>query len=164
MYFKQSDIFWGMNKAFVKEIMKAAVQEKHQAGTRLFGEGDTATHFYILLKGQLKLSIGDVGKVVYTVSHAGEAFGWSSLIGRHSYSATADCTQQTTLVKFDKKAIQKALDDDPVNGFIFFRRIAETLGNRLLQSYTMISSVYAAETVSSFGTGQVQDVSTVEMD
>ena len=45
------------------------------------------------------------------------------------------------------------------SGLVFFRRIAKILGNRLLQSYTMISSAYTTEEVSSFGTGQVQDIS-----
>jgi CRP-like cAMP-binding protein len=158
MYFKQADIFWGINKAFVKAVMKNAVQESHQAGIRLFAEGEAAIHFYILLKGKVKLSIGETGKVVYIVSHAGEAFGWSSLIERDVYSASADCKAQTKLMKLDKETIQKALDDDPASGLLFFRRIAETLGNRLLQSYTMISSVHTAEAVPSYGTGQVQDL------
>ena len=158
MYFKQADIFWGMNKAFVKAIMNNASQETHESGTRLFIEGDTATHFYILLKGQVKLSIGETGKVVYTVNRAGEVFGWSTLIERDAYSATADCTTQTKLMRLDKETIQKALADDPASGLVFFRRIAEILGNRLLQSYTMISSAYTTKEVPSFGTGQVQDM------
>ena len=159
MYFKQADIFWGMNKAFVKAVMSNATQESHESGTNLFVEGDPATHCYILLKGQVKLSIGETGKVVYIVNRAGEVFGWSSLIERDAYSATADCAAQTKLMKLDKETIQKALTDDPASGLVFFRRIAEILGNRLLQSYAMISSAYTTEDVLSFGTGQVQDTS-----
>jgi CRP-like cAMP-binding protein len=159
MYFKQADIFWGMNKAFIKAIMNNTVQETHESGTRLFAEGDPATHSYILLKGQVKLRIGEFGKVVYIVNRAGEVFGWSTLIDRDVYSATADCMAQTKLMKLDKDTIQKALADDPASGLVFFRRIAEILGNRLIQSYTMISSAYTTEEVPSFGTGQVQDIS-----
>ena len=158
MYFKQADIFWGMNKTFVKAVMKNAAHETHESGTRLFVEGDPATQFYILLKGQVKLSIGETGKVVYTVNRAGEVFGWSSLIERDAYSATADCTAQTKLMKLDQESFRKALADDPASGLIFFRRIAEILGNRLLQSYAMISSAVTTEEVLSFGTGQVQDI------
>ena len=59
-----------------------------QKGDILFLEGDPATYFYILIKGRVKLTIGENGPVVHTVDHAGEAFGWSSLIDRDVYSVT----------------------------------------------------------------------------
>ena len=155
MYFKQGDIFWGMNREIVGEIMKVAMNESYNTGDMLFRTGDSADHFYIMTKGQIKLSIGDVGHVVYIVSKAGEAFGWSSLIGRDSYSATAECLSSTKLLKLNGEKLQKILEKDSDNGLIFFKRLSMVLGNRLLQSYKMISSATQAETTVSFGTGQV---------
>jgi CRP-like cAMP-binding protein len=152
MYLKQKDIFWAMSKDFVKEIMGISVTESHKQGELLFREGDLANTFYILLKGRVKLSLGETGQVVYIVSNAGEAFGWSSLIGREIFSASAECLAATKLLKFDKKKLQKILEKDPGNSLILFKRLAEILGNRLLQSYTIISSASRAE---SYGTGQV---------
>ena len=102
--------------------------------------------------------------MIYIVNHAGEAFGWSSLIDRDVYSATADCTGETMLMKFDKETFQRTLDHDPTSGLVFFRRIAETLGNRLLHSYKMIYSVSTAEAVPSFGTDQVRDMKVTEVE
>jgi CRP-like cAMP-binding protein len=155
MYLKQKDIFWAMSKDFVKEIMGISVTESHKQGELLFREGDLANTFYILLKGRVKLSLGETGQVVYIVSNAGEAFGWSSLIGREIFSASAECLAATKLLKFDKKKLQKILEKDPGNSLILFKRLAEILGNRLLQSYTIISSASRAEISPSYGTGQV---------
>jgi len=155
MYFKQRDIFWGMNREFVAEIMKVAMNESYNTGDMLFRTGDSADHFYIMTKGQIKLSIGDAGHVVYIVSKAGEAFGWSSLIGRDAYSATAECLSATNLLKLSGEKLQKILEKDSDNGMIFFKRLSMVLGNRLLQSYKMFSSATLAETSTSFGTGQV---------
>ena len=155
MYLKQKDIFWAMSKDFVKEIMGISVTESHKEGELLFREGDLANTFYILLKGRVKLSLGETGQVVYVVSNAGEAFGWSSLIGREIFSASAECIAQTKLLKFDKEKLQKILEKDPANSVILFKRLAEILGNRLLQSYTIISSGSRAEISPSYGTGQV---------
>jgi CRP-like cAMP-binding protein len=155
MYFKQGDIFWGMNKEFVGEIMKIAVTESYQKGHMLFRAGEAADYFYILTKGQIKLEIGDTGHAVYIVSKAGEAFGWSSLIGREAYSATAECLRPTNLIKLNGAQLQQLLEKDSGNGLIFFKRLAGILGNRLLQSYEAISSARQAETSISFGTGQV---------
>ena len=163
MFFKQADIFWGMNKDFVAEIMKLATTESHAEGKTLFQVGSQASHFYVLIKGCVKLSIGEGGQVVHVVSKAGEAFGWSSLIGRNVYSASAECMNPTNLLKFDSQNLQSVLEKNSENGMIFFKRLAATLGNRLIQSYGMISSTVGEEAATSFGTGQVLSADAAEI-
>ena len=162
MYLKQKDIFWAMSKDFVKEIMEISVAESLKEGEWLFREGDPANTFYILLKGCVKLSLGETGQVVYIVNNAGEVFGWSSLIGRERFSASAECIAPTKLLKFDKEKLQKILEKDAANSLILFKRLAEILGNRLLQSYTIISSASRAEISPSYGTGQVMSPTETE--
>lgn len=156
MYFQQADLFWGMSRNFVKEVMNVAEKESYQKGHFLFHEGDPATYFYILIKGRIKLTIGEIGQMVHTVDHAGEAFGWSSLIDRDVYSASAECREDTILQKFDRRTLQKILEEDPSNGFIFFKRLAGTIGYRLLCSYKMISSSSIADTSPTLGSGQIE--------
>ena len=156
MYFQQADLFWGMSRNFVKKIMDVAEKESHQKGHFLFHEGDPATYFYILIKGRIKLTIGEVGQMVHTVDHAGVAFGWSSLIDRDVYSASAECRKDTILQKFDRRTLQKILEEDPSNGFIFFKRLAATIGYRLLCSYKMISSSSIADSSPTLGSGQIE--------
>lgn len=156
MYFQQSDLFWGMNRNFVKEVMDVSKKESHQKGHFLFNEGDPATYFYILIKGRIKLTIGEIGRVVHTVDHAGEAFGWSSLIDRDVYSASAECIKDTLLQKFDRRTLQKIIEEDPSNGLIFFKRLAETIGYRLLSSYKMIGASSIADSSPTLGSGQIE--------
>jgi CRP-like cAMP-binding protein len=163
MYFKQKDIFKAMNKSFVKKIMNVSTTESYEQGDSLFKQGDLANQFYILLKGRIKLTLGEIGRSVYIVSHAGEAFGWSSLIDRETYTASAECMTLVKLLRFDKEKVLKTLEEDPANGLVFFKRLADILGNRLLHSYEMLST--AAQTVesSSFGTGQVMGTTVSEL-
>lgn len=156
MYFQQSDLFWGMSRNFVKKVMNAAEKESYPKGHFLFHEGDPATYFYVLIKGRIKLSIGEVGQMVHTVDHAGEAFGWSSLIDRDVYSASAECRKDTILQKFDRRTLQKILEEDLPNGIIFYKRLAETIGYRLLCSYKMISSSSIADASPTLGSGQIE--------
>jgi len=93
--------------------------------------------------------------MVYTVSHAGEAFGWSSLIGRDVYTASAECIEPTTLMKIENEKLLKILEDDPSNGLILFKQLAGTLGNRLLQMYKIISTSSEKDFSVSYGSGQV---------
>ena len=157
MYFQQSDILRGLSRDFVKELMDITTKESHKKGYVIFHKGVRARYFYILLKGQVKIRIGETGHSVYTVDHPGEAFGWSSLVGRDVYSASAECNQPTKLLKIEVEKLENVMENDPANGLIFFKHLAGTLGNRLLQTYNMISGSFEREISPSFGTGQVME-------
>jgi len=157
MYIMQRDLLSGLRKEFVKLFMDLSVKETHRKGYFLFQEGKRASHFYVMLKGCVKLTLGDVGHTVYTVDHSGEAFGWSSLLGRPAYSASAECVEQTKLLKFDATKLRDLLETNPADGLVFFRHLAETLGNRLLQTYRMIPGAPQVQSTASFGTGQVMN-------
>jgi len=160
MYIQQSDVLRGLGKDFVKTVMDLAHKEDHKRGFVLYREGDRASHFFILLKGRVNITLGETGHTVYAVDHPGEAFGLSSLIGRERYIASAECKEPTKLLRFSAKEFEKALEADPVNSLAFFRRLSGTLGGRLFQTFQMISGTGQPESSVSFGTGQVMESDT----
>jgi CRP-like cAMP-binding protein len=87
----------------------------------------------------VKLSLGETGPVVYMVRQPGEIIGWSGLIGRDRYSASGECMEATNLLKFDRDVLLDILKKYPRNEALLFRRLAEMLGNRLLDLYPTIS-------------------------
>ena len=139
MYIKMSDFFVGMGKDFTMEVLDVAAKLAQQEGDVLFKEGTPARHFYVLLKGRVKLSLGDSGPVVYMVRQPGEIIGWSGLIGRDTYSASGKCMEATNLLKFDRDVFLRILSKYPKNEALLFKRLAEMLGNRLLELYPTIS-------------------------
>jgi len=139
MYIKMSDFFMGMGKKFTMEVLDIAEKLSQNEGDLLFHEGDQASHFYVLLKGRVKLSLGDTGPVVYMVRHPGEIIGWSGLIGRDVYTASGECMEATNLLKFDRDNLLEILKKYPQNEALLFKRLAEMLGNRLLELYPAIS-------------------------
>src|SRR5210317_869676 len=116
MYIKQSDLFTGTSMDFVKNFMDICEMSSHKKGEVLFRENDPAKFFFILLNGRVKLSVGEAQQVVYNAERNGEAFGWSSLIGRDVYSASAECLEPTKLLKTDSKKLAKVIEKDPANG------------------------------------------------
>lgn len=138
MFIRQSDLLLGTSMDFVKKIMDISRMISHAQGDILFRENDAARYFYILLNGRVKLSVGEGGRVVYDVGKNGEAFGWSSLIGREVYSASAECVEPTKLLITDRKKLSQILVNDPANGIIFLKHLAATLGNRLIETYKMV--------------------------
>lgn len=154
MYVQQAEFFLGTGMSFAKEVMKLGVRQSHAAGDVIFREGDAASHVYVLLDGRVRIIFGESGHVVYIVSRSGEAFGWSSLVGRKDYSATAECLEATTLIAFERNRFQRTLEEDPTNGLVLYKGLAKTLANRLLQTYQMIAGIsLSGQTVSS-GSGQ----------
>ena len=139
MYIKMSDFFMGMGKQFTVEVLDIAEKLFQNEGDILFHERDPAKHFYVLLKGRVKLSLGETGPVVYMVRHPGEIIGWSGLIGRDRYSASGECMEETNLLKFDRDDFLNILKKHPQNEALLFKRLAEMLGNRLLELYPTIS-------------------------
>ena len=139
MYIKQSDLLLGTSMDFVKKFMDICQMVSHEKGATLFRENDEARSFYILLNGRVKLRAGTDSQVVYDVGQNGEAFGWSSLIGRDVFSASAECVEPTTLLEADQAELNRILEEDPANGIIFMKHLAATLGNRLMETYKMIT-------------------------
>jgi hypothetical protein len=88
---------------------------------------------------RVKLTIGEDSQIVYKPKRNGEAFGWSSLGSHGICPAPAQCVQPTKLLRTDSKKLLTVLNDDAANAAIFFKRLAATLGNRLLESYKVNS-------------------------
>ncbi len=138
MYLKSADLFLDMGKEFVKEALDIAAKKSQDEGDFIFHQGDQADHFFILLKGKVKLSLGETGPIVYVAKYPSEIIGWSSIIGRDVYSASAQCLEPTNLLGFDRQGFLKILEKNAVNEAILFKRLAEMLGNRLLELYPNI--------------------------
>ena len=139
MYLKISDFFSGMGKEFTLDAMQMAEKSNYKKGDTLFHTGDPARHFYVLVKGTIRLSLGQTGPQIYLAREPGEIIGWSCLIGLASYSASAECVEPTNLVKFDRESFLSILKKYPAKEALLYRRVAETLGNRLLELYPNIS-------------------------
>jgi len=157
MYIEQKSLLAGLNKPFVKKLMDRTEKKRFAAGAVVYRDGQHAGRFYVLVTGCVKLTYGTAGQVVFTLNHAGEAFGWSSLLGRNAYAATAVCTKPTTLISIDRVKFNTLLDEDPVNGLILVRRLAELLGERLKRTYQMMAAHSPYEVAVSYGTGQTME-------
>ena len=139
MHLKIGDFIMGMGREFATEAMDISEKLSLNEGNIIFNAGNSAGHFYVLLKGQVRLSLGNTGPVVYQARHPGEIIGWSCLIGRETYSASAECTASTNLLRFDRQSFLEILTKNPANEALLFKRLAEMLGNRLLELYPTIT-------------------------
>ena len=139
MVFKMGDFIMGMGKEFALEAMEISEKISPDEGDIIFHSGDPADHFYVLIKGRVRLSLGEAGPVVYMAKYPGEVIGWSSLVGRDVYSASAQCSDPSKLLKFDRDSFLDILHKNSANEALLYKRLSEMLGNRLLELYPTIT-------------------------
>jgi len=138
MLIDQGELLWGMDFLFTRDFMAVSAKVHFEKGTVIFREGDKADYFYTLVEGRVGLTIGEPAKVIYIFDKAGEAFGWSSLVDRNYYSASAECLEPSDLLQFEKNDFNEFLLKNVNSALIFYKRLAGMLGNRLIQCYKLI--------------------------
>ena len=154
MFIEQTDLSQGMSWEFTNEVYDITTKESLKEGEVFFREEDAAKYFYVLLEGRVRLTIGETGQVVHVVDRPGEAFGWSSLVGRDVYSASAECVVPSKLLKIDREKFEMILKKNPVDGMNFFKRLASILGERLIDSYNTLILGQPSEAPSTHGSSQ----------
>jgi CRP-like cAMP-binding protein len=130
MFLPKSDIFKDIRQEAINEISEIAYEEKHETGAVLFMEGDPAIYTYVLVEGKVLLTTDDAAAPRYVATEMGDLFGWSSAVGRDFYSATAECLAPSTVLKLDKSDLERVFDEHPRSGKVFYRLLAEALGQR----------------------------------
>ena len=138
MCMQQSQLFRGMEQEVLQQIDKIMVKKSCAEGSVLFERGHSANNLYILGEGSIELTIGDNGHVTHGVKTPGEAFGWSSLVNHHVYTASAVCSSPTELVSIPSEKLNKIFESNPASGLIFFRRLAEIISKRVATSYNLL--------------------------
>jgi CRP-like cAMP-binding protein len=138
MNIDQADLFEGMDRLFIQGFMKLTTREQYLKGDFIFHEGDKANFFYTLIEGFVKLSIGDNEKEVFIMRHPGEAFGLSSILDRNYYYASAECVEPSHLHKIERNELNQLLHDYPQASAVFYKRVANRLAQRLVESYKII--------------------------
>ncbi|MBI5571186.1 MAG: cyclic nucleotide-binding domain-containing protein [Desulfomonile tiedjei] len=155
MFLPKSDMFKDLRQEAIADISEIAAEETHPKGSVLFLTGAPATHFYLLVEGKVALTIGDGPSSHYTVNRIGESFGWSSVVGRGSYSATAECLAPTKVMKIDRAGLERVFDAHARSGRVFYKGLAKAMGERWLDLHRMLMSELDGSRAVSFGTGQV---------
>jgi len=130
MFLQKSDIFKNMSQETISEISEIAVEERHEAGSVLFRQGDPARYFYLLVDGKVQLFTERSSTPQHAVTKIGELFGWSAAVGRESYCASAECIAPTTVMKIGSSDLERVLDNHPQSGKAFYKLLAEALGQR----------------------------------
>jgi CRP-like cAMP-binding protein len=151
MIIQESDVFKGLEPGIINEIGQVMVEEFYTKGSFIFKDKHFAENFYILEEGQVRLSVGEQGRIHHLISQAGEAFGWSSIVGHETYTASAECLAPTKVIRIEKHSLERVFQKDPAAGVLFYSRLAGLIGERLVNTYSMLSRASKEEWPPSYG-------------
>ncbi len=142
MFIEEANLFKGLDRELVEEIGGCCVEESHPAGAFLFRHGESADYLYILAEGRARLSIGELGHIALVVGTPGDAFGWSSLVERENYTASAECLVPTRVMKIGKQELASIFERHPASGLQFYKRLATLIAQRLTDTYRLIPAAH----------------------
>ena len=138
MVMKEANLFEDLDQNVVEEIKKIMVEMSYEENHVLFDRGESAHYFYILTEGKVMLAIGEYANMSHMVESPGDAFGWSSLVEHHVYTASAVCLTPTKVLRIKNETLFEIFERHPTDAFIFYRRLAGIIGRRLMTSYNFL--------------------------
>ncbi len=131
-------------KAQDREKLAAIAQRVTiKAGERVFQEGATSTHFYIVLDGRVSLSVRPDTREEATLLTLGpdEVLGWSALF-RGQRVATGTTLSETTLLAFKADELRQLCEDDHDVGYAVMKATCDELARRLCDTRLQLIDVF----------------------
>jgi CRP/FNR family transcriptional regulator, cyclic AMP receptor protein len=100
---------------------------------RLFEEGGSASHFWLIRTGRviLDVHVPGQGRVVIDTIGMGELVGWSWLFPPYQWAFGAVTGSPVEAFEFDARAIRASCASDPALGHEVTHRLAQVLAKRL---------------------------------
>jgi CRP-like cAMP-binding protein len=132
-----------LGEPYLNQIATLARLEECPVGTLLFEEGCSSPYFYLVLSGEVGLSVREPHDEHFEVAKAGrgEILGWSPALGRNIMTATARARTVCRLGILDAKQVLDLCEQDPRFGVAFLREIAAVLSSRLSSTRRRLAHV-----------------------
>ncbi len=112
---KESFYFQGLKENLLREIVTLARIKSYEKGEEVFGEGERALGFFIILEGHIKIyKLSSKGKeqIIHLLGR-GEVFAEIVLSGAETYPAYAQALSPSKLAFFERTSFLKLIQKRP---------------------------------------------------
>jgi CRP-like cAMP-binding protein len=128
-------LFEGISAEKLAPLTSLCEEIHAAAGDVLFCEGCEAEKLYILLEGNVTLSMKLTSRpenlVLGIISKYGQCFGWSVIVSANYYTASAEAKEVSRILAIKGKDFKEFLKNDPEIGFTIAMRMVEIVSSRL---------------------------------
>lgn len=116
-------------------------------GDTVFRSGEPASFFYAVLQGRVSLELPRDDGVSLHIEDLSTStlFGSCICFDIDSYTLTASCTEDSTLLKISAEELRNIMDEDSVTGYHVQRMISRTYFKRYLDTMKKLRNI--AETL-----------------
>lgn len=112
---QKTDVFKGLTAEQYNRVLDGGFRKQLQPRDILFHQGDSATHFYLVNHGQLKLTkLNEQGKeVIIRYIGSGELTAAVTVMKSGQYPVSAESMQETEIIGWDKPTIVSQMQRYP---------------------------------------------------
>ena len=141
----QTDLFQGLTPDELGKITGISMKVTTKPGEVIFEEGKEGNQFYLILKGEVRISkmIPGVGEEALVVLKKGSYFGEMSLIDNQPRSAHAIANKASELMVIEREDFEKLLSQDKDLAYKLLWTFLRTLSRRLRETNDKIMSFFA---------------------
>ncbi len=123
-------LFRGLNAEQARRLAVTCSTRSFAAGERITTENEPGEEIYIILKGEVAVTVGD--KQVGSLG-VGNCVGESSLLERQLHSATTTAASAVSTAVFTHQDVDELTRLRPDIGLVMYRNLASGLGEKLRQ-------------------------------
>ena len=113
------------------------------SGSVIFKQGDEDAYLYIILQGRVAIEYKpyDGPKITLTHLHAGNIFGWSSVVGSRTYTSDAICTSTIETLRIRGADLKRLYTDHPIVCRSILDKLAEAVSPRWINAKLQIQNM-----------------------
>lgn len=124
-------VFGIMNEADIEWLMDAGQRQSLAAGTVLVREGQPLDMLYIVLQGQLRVSIAVEGGMELSRLQAGEVVGEISFVDSRPPTATVTASEDALVLAISRQHLAAKLAHDEGFAARFYQALSVLLADRM---------------------------------
>lgn len=133
-------LFQGLTPSEMKLVISRFEDIAFPAEHVVFHQGDPADKLYVVISGRVAIRFkpddGDVLDVAEVERNG--VFGWSSVLGRQSYTSSAICLEACEAVYVRGDVLRKLCETHAETGVIILERLAEVIAERLRSTHAHV--------------------------
>jgi len=137
------ELFQFLRPDQVVRLSAAAEPVSFKSGETIYERGEDAAFIYVVVEGRISLLLpGSEGlHVVVNEVGEGELFGVCVCLGVPTYSVTAQCSEESWLLRIDAGLLKRLMDQDPEIGYALETQIARIYYGRYTDAVKRLSGI-----------------------
>jgi CRP/FNR family transcriptional regulator, cyclic AMP receptor protein len=143
-WLKKTELFEALDESQLKVVLSHSTEKSFSQGETIFRQGEAANHLYILIQGEVDLTVKaeeEIDFMTSKIEKGGAVFGTPSLMEPFRYNVTAKCLKPTTLFVIEADYIKKEMENDPKMGIGMMKKLASIYFNRLNELRSGVSNL-----------------------